>query len=172
MIRSTGFTPRTLSLFFTILLASVFMLPLVGCEAGATVIKGRVIAGPVGQSVGAAPRDERFENSGIPGVSVSILSKAGSASQGRGLYGSAVSDDFGNFELSIPNGQYPRDAIQVRVQGDGIFTSRSQTFLPPDGDHLLCVVITRPGYVIPAPPEDPKKKSEKNSSNHSSSGGE
>lgn len=159
-------------MMFTMLIASLFILPLVGCGTGGTVIKGRVIAGPVGQSVGAAPRDERFEAPGIPGVTISILSKAGSASQGRGLYGSAVSDDFGNFELSIPSGQYPRDAIQVRVQGDGIFTSRSQTFLPPDGDQLLCVVITRPGYVIPAPPEDPKKKSEQMSPSRSSSGSE
>lgn len=131
---------------------------MIGCASSTkTVITGRVIAGLVGQSVGASPNDERFNDPGIPGAKVSILSKTGSSARGRGVYTSVTSDDLGNFELSFANGQYPRDAVQVRVEAEGIFTSRSQTFLPGENDRLLCVVITRPGYVIPEPPEGEEK---------------
>jgi hypothetical protein len=132
---------------------------LVGCASSTkSTILGRVISGPVGQSVGASPEDERFEEQGIPGVKVTVLTKTGSASRGRGVYASAVADEYGNFELSFANGKYPSDAVQVRVAGDGIFTSRSQTYMPPDGDKLLCVVITRPGHEFPEPPEEENKK--------------
>jgi len=139
------------------------MLVLVGCgAAGKTVIKGRVIAGPVGQSVAASPEDERFMDLGIPEIDIAVMSKNGSTARGRGVYAKAVSDAWGNFELNFPGGQYPRDAIQIRVKGEGIFTSKTTTYLPPDGDEILCVVITRPGFVIPEPPEDEKKKAKKN----------
>lgn len=142
-----------------LLLGLVMTMLLVGCGgSGATIIKGRVIAGPVGQSVAAAPEDERFLEPGIPGIDVAVLSKNGSTARGRGVYAKATTDQWGDFELRFAGGQYPRDAIQVRVHGDGIFTSKSTSFLPPDGDHMLCVVITRPGYVIPEPPAEEKKK--------------
>ena len=142
-----------------LLIGSVLAISMVGCgSAGKSIIKGRVIAGPVGQAVSASPEDERFEELGIPGVKVVVLSKDGSSSRGRGVYAKATSDDWGNFEIAFNGGQYPRDAIQIRVEGEGVFTSKSITFLPPDGDRLLCVVITRPGYVIPEPPEDEKSK--------------
>ncbi len=135
------------------------MFAIVGCGgAGKTVIKGRVIAGPVGQTVAASPEDERFLEVGIPNINVAVLSKDGSAARGRGVYAKVVSDAWGNFELQFPGGQYPRDAIQIRVNGEGIFTSKTTTYLPPDGDQVLSVVITRPGFVIPEPPEDEKKK--------------
>ena len=139
--------------------AFAVLIPAFGCESvGKSVILGRVIAGPVGQSVGASPQDERFEELGIPGVKIAVLTKDGNVSRGRGVYAKTESDVFGNFEISFANGQYPRDAVQIRVSGEGIFTSRSSTFLPDEGDELLCVVITRPGYVIPEPPEDETEK--------------
>ncbi len=141
-------------------LLAVPMLGVGGCASSAkSIIKGRVIAGPVGQSVAASEADQRFDEPGIPDAKITILRKSGgNKSRGRGVYTSATSDAFGNFELVFANGQYPRDAVQVRVEGEGIYTSRSQTFLPDDGEEMLCVVITRPGYVIPEPPEDMKKK--------------
>lgn len=145
---------------YTAMLAGALLaVTMVGCGSGGkTVIKGRVISGPVGQSVSASPEDERFLELGIPGIDVVILAKNGSSSRGRGVYSKATSDDWGNFEISFAGGQYPRDAIQVRVKGEGVFTSKSVSFLPPEGDRLLCVVITRPGFVIPEPPEDKKSK--------------
>ncbi len=125
-----------------------------GC-GGRDVIRGRVIAGPVGQSVAAAPADERFTETGIPGATVTVLHKGGSAAQGRGVYTSATTDEYGDFELVFAGGEYPRDAVEIRVDGDGIFTSRSQAFLPKQGDRLLCVVILRPGHVFPMP-ENPR----------------
>ncbi|MGV6814666.1 MAG: hypothetical protein ACWA5W_06610 [Phycisphaerales bacterium] len=157
MVTATHNNPSASSRFPLIgmFLGLFLTMTLVGCGgSGATIIKGRVIAGPVGQSVAASPEDERFLEPGIPGIDVAVLSKNGSAARGRGVFAKATSDQWGNFELRFPGGQYPRDAIQVRVHGDGIFTSKSTSFLPPDGDQMLCVVITRPGYIIPEPPEE------------------
>jgi len=139
------------------LLGSIATLTVVqvGCAAsGKSVITGRIIAGNVGQAVSAAPEDVRFEEPGIPGAKVIILNKEGNASRGRGVYTRTVSDEFGNFEIAFANGQFPRDAVRVRVEGEGIYTSRSETYLPSKGDKLLCVVMTRPGYVIPEPPPE------------------
>ena len=150
----------TTTLRYTKLLSGVLIaVLLVGCGSGGkSIIAGRIISGPVGQSVSASPEDERFENRGIPGVDVFILAKNGSSSRGRGVYAKATSDDWGNFEISFAGGHYPRDAIQVRVKGEGIFTSKSIAFLPPEGDKLLCVVITRPGHVFLEPLEEEKSK--------------
>ena len=141
-------TTRT-PLLVSVLLACMAML-IVGCS-GQDVIRGRVIAGPIGQSVAAAPGDERFSERGIPAAKVTVLHKGGNEAMGRGVYTSAETDEMGNFELIFVGGSYPRDAVEIRVSGDGIFTSRSQTFLPKEGDQLLCVVITRPGYEFPEP---------------------
>ncbi len=156
--RSTHIARQTRASRFSrnalLILAGALALTLVGCGgAGSTVIKGRVIAGAVGQSVAAAPGDERFEEQGIPGAKIAILDKQGNVSRGRGVYAKTTSDMFGNFEIKFANGQYPRDAVQVRVEGEGIFNSRSSTYLPKDGEDLLCVVIVRPGHVFPEPEE-------------------
>ena len=105
----------------------------------------------------ASPGDLRFEQPGIPDAIVTIMTKSGNASRGRGVYTKATSDEYGNFELSFAGGQYPRDSVQVKVQGEGFYISRSNTFLPAEGDQILAVVITRPGYVIPEP-EQPEEK--------------
>lgn len=132
---------------------------MIGCaSSGKSIIKGRVIAGVVGQSVSASPGDLRFEEPGVPDALVTIMTKSGNASRGRGVYTKVTSDQYGNFELSFAGGQYPRDSVQVKVQGEGFYTSRSQTFLPSEGDQILCVVITRPGYVIPEPDKPEAKK--------------
>ena len=154
------------SAFLALLLGlAMLVVPAIGCGGAAkSTIRGRVIAGLVGQSVGAASSDERFDEPGIPGAKITILRKSGgNTTRARSVFTSTKSDEFGNFELVFANGQYPRDAVQVQVKGEGFFTSRSQTFLPNDGDELLCVVITRPGYVIPAPTqgEDDRMKKKK-----------
>lgn len=142
----------TLTLFLTLALLT---FTLVGCGgSGKSIVRGRVISGNVGQAVSAAPADERLKEPGLPGISVSILARGGSTAKGRGVYATSTSDEFGDFELIIPGGTYPRDAVEIRVTGDGIFTARSTTYMPKEGDHLLCVVITRPGYVRPEPNRD------------------
>lgn len=144
-------TPLTL-----ILMLALLTTTLVGCGAGKSIVRGRVIAGSVGQAVAAAPGDERFSEPGLPELSVSILARGGSTAKGRGVYATATTDEFGDFELIIPGGTYPRDAVEIRVTGDGIFTARSTSYMPNEGDQLLCVVITRPGYVRPEPNRDAK----------------
>ncbi len=157
--RNHSFRQTKHAILLTTAFLAVSTVSMVGCASTSkSVINGRVISGTVGQSVSASPGDIRFDEPGIPGATVTILTKSGNASRGRGVYTKVTSDEFGNFELNFANGQYPRDSVQVRVEGDGFYTSRSNTFLPPEGDSLLCVVITRPGYVIPEPAEPESKK--------------
>lgn len=129
----------------------------VGCGKSTTFVRGRIIAGSVGQAVVAAPGDERFDEVGMPGLTVSILAKGGSVARGRGVFAEAVSDELGDFELPFPGGSFPRDVVEIHVAGDGVYTARSTTFMPTEGNQLLCVVIPRPGYVPPEPNRDPKE---------------
>jgi hypothetical protein len=142
---------------------AVLVVPAIGCGGAAkSMIRGRVVAGLVGQAVGAASSDERFDEPGIPGAKITILRKpGGNTTRARSVFTSTKSDEFGNFELVFANGEYPRDAVQVQVKGEGFYTSRSQTFLPNEGDEILCVVIARPGYVFPVPAEGEDERNKK-----------
>jgi hypothetical protein len=149
---------RRLTTLLPILVVGAMLSTMIGCGGGGkSVIRGRVIAGTVGQAVTAAPADERFDEPGLPDMKVTVLARGGSASRGRGVYANATSDEMGDFELIFPGGSFPRDAVEIRVTGDGIFTARSTTFMPAEGDQVLCVVITRPGYVRPEPNRDDKE---------------
>ncbi len=130
---------------------------LVGCKAAATKISGRVIAGNIGQSVVVGPRDERLKNPGIPGVEITVLHAGGSAKRGRGLVASGLADENGDFDITIPRGKHPASSVMIRVKGENIFASRSQTYLPTNAQKLLCTVITRDGYTPPVPEEQPKE---------------
>lgn len=147
-------SPKLPNLILMFLMA-LTLSTLVGCGGGGkSIVRGRVISGAVGQAVSVTPADERLKEPGLPEMSVSILARGGSTSKGRGVYATATSNELGDFELIIPGGSYPRDAVEIRVTGDGIFTARSTTYMPNEGDQLLCVVITRPGYVRPEPNRD------------------
>jgi len=130
----------------SLLMLGLMLIPLGGCGSSKSIVRGRVIAGNVGQAVAAASGDERFQEPGLADMKVSVLAKGGSSARGRGVYASAVSDEFGNFELAFLGGSFPRDVVEFRVSGEGIFTARSQMYMPKEGDQVLCVVITRPGY--------------------------
>lgn len=149
-------SPHMRNPFYLFLLALILTGTLVGCGSGKSVVRGRVIAGNVGQALAAAPGDERFKEPGLPEMTVNILARGGSTSKGRGVYATSTTDASGDFELVLPAGTFPRDAVEVRVSGEGIFTARSTTYMPKEGDQLLCVVITRPGYVPPEPNRDAK----------------
>ncbi|MCR9075492.1 MAG: hypothetical protein NXI07_05580 [bacterium] len=142
---------RTIRTLITLFLALSFVLLIVGCGSrGKSIVRGRIIAGTVGQAVAVSPQDERLQEPGLAGFQVYVLSKGGSASQGRGLYAQAKSDEFGDFELVFPSGTFPSDVVTIQVTGEGIYTARSSTYMPTQGANLLCIVIPRPGY---APPE-------------------
>lgn len=133
-------------LVFCLLLTSC--LTLIGCGSGGkTLVRGRVISGTVGQAVAVSPSDQRLEESGLSGMDVVVLRRGGSASQGRGVYARATTDELGDFELVFPSGTFPSDSVLIQVSGDGVFTARSSTFMPTQGGSLLCIVIPRPGYV-------------------------
>lgn len=148
-------TPRRL---FLILIAACLCLPLVGCGgAGKSIVRGRVVAGTVGQAVAVSPEDERLKEEGLPLMEVVVMSKGGSASQGRGVYARATSDELGDFELVFPGGTFPSDVVTIQVKGEDVFTARSTTYMPTGGGSLLCIVIPRPGYVRPEQNLEPQK---------------
>lgn len=148
---------RRLTLLLLVIVAFAAQTALMGCGSSKTTLRGRVIAGTVGQAVAAAPGDERFKDPGLPEMSVAVLARGGSTARGRGVFAEAVSDENGDFELIFPGGSFPRDVVEIHVSGDGIFTARSTTFMPTQGNQLLCVVIPRPGYVPPEPNRQPQE---------------
>ena len=137
----------------TLALLMIATATLVGCKSAATQVSGRVIAGTVGQSMVIGPSDERLQEAGIPDVDVVVLHAGGSAARGTGVLAQTKTDEFGNFAFRIPRGKHPANSVMVRVRGEHIFASRSQTFLPTNAQKLLCTVITRDGYTPPAPTE-------------------
>lgn len=148
---------RRLTFLLLFLMLFAVQSALVGCGNAKTTIRGRVISGTVGQAVVAAPGDERFKDPGLPEMSVAVLARGGSTARGRGVFAEAVSDENGDFELIFPGGSFPRDIVEIRVSGDGTFTARSTTYMPTQGNQLLCVVIPRPGYVPPEPNRQPQE---------------
>ncbi len=143
---------------FLVLFSLLLTLTQVGCGSGGkSIVRGRVIAGTVGQAVSTAAGDVRFEDPGLPGMDVVVLAKGGSAARGRGVFARAVSDEQGDFELVFPSGAFPSDVVEIRVSGDGIFTARSTTYMPTGGGRLLCIVIPRPGYVAPEGNQSPSE---------------
>ncbi|MCA9303348.1 MAG: hypothetical protein KC996_04435 [Phycisphaerales bacterium] len=145
--------PPKPSRLLTIALASLSLLSLVGCKSASTHFTGRVIAGTIGQAMVVGPNDERLQEPGIPGLDVVVLQAGGSTARGTGVLTQAMTDELGNFEITIPRGKHPANSVTVRVRGDQIFSARSQTFLPTNAQKLLCTVITRDGYTPPAPTE-------------------
>jgi hypothetical protein len=133
---------------------AVALTGLVGCKSSPTRINGRVIQGTVGQAIVVGPNDVRLEDQGIPGVDVVVLHAGGSVARGRGVVGTATTDELGDFEIKIPGGKHPANSVIVRVKGEWVFSSRSQTYLPTNSQHLLCTVITRDGYTPPDQEEE------------------
>ena len=129
-------------------LAALFAaaLLLVGCS-GATRINGRVIEGPVGLAVVVEPSDERLANPGLPGIEVALLRETASTS--AAIITTAVTDEEGNFRMTLARGQHPGNAVIVRARGEGIYTSRSRAFLPRGNQQLLCTVIAQPARTDP-----------------------
>ena len=150
-------TSRRFSSLLMLFLFALAQFSIVGCGSSSTSVRGRIIIGSVGQAVVAAPGDERFDEQGLPGMTVTVLARGGSTARGRGVFAEAQSDDFGDFELMFPGGSFPRDVVEIRVSGDGIYTARSTTYMPTQGNQLLCVVIPRPGYVPPEPNRESKE---------------
>tara|TARA_R110000782_G_scaffold20675_19_gene55912 strand:- start:15069 stop:15503 length:435 start_codon:yes stop_codon:yes gene_type:complete len=128
------------------LTASLAMLAVallqVGCS-GSTRIDGRVVSGPVGLAVVVDPSDDRLSEPGIPGVEVALLRES-SGSSGGAMITRAVSDEAGNFTFTLARGQHPAGPVSVRTRGDGVFTSRSRSYLPRGNQRLLCTVMTQP----------------------------
>lgn len=124
-------------------LAAIAMVALqIGCS-GSTRVGGRVVSGSVGLAVVVDPSDDRLSEPGIPGVEVALLRESTSATGGA-MITRAVSDDQGNFTFTLARGQHPAGPVIVRTRGDGVFTSRSRSYLPRGTQQLLCTVITQP----------------------------
>jgi hypothetical protein len=134
---------RTLSILA--LFAAAFALT--GCS-GATRIDGRVVTGPVGLAVVVDPTDERLSNPGVGGVEVALLRETSSNS--GSLITRTVTDEHGDFRFTLARGHHPGAAVIVRTRGDGIYTSRSRTYLPRGNQKLLCTVMAQPEASAPS----------------------
>lgn len=142
-------------ILLVLITASVLMLT--ACGGASTLVRGRVIGGSLGQAVAAAPGDERLREDGFPEMEVYVLSKGGNPALGRGIYAQAVTDELGDFELKFRPGTFPSDIVEIRVEGEGIYTARSTMYMPKAGDALLCIVIPEPGYVRPESNRSPQE---------------
>lgn len=138
-MRSTD--ARVFGRFIPVIALSAAVLFQLGC-AGSTRIDGRVVTGPVGMAIIAEPGDERLESSGVPGVEVALLRET--TSSGGALITQTVTDEEGNFRMTLARGKHPGNAVIVRTRGDGIYTSRSRSYLPRGSQKLLCTVIPQP----------------------------
>lgn len=118
----------------------------IGCS-GATRVNGRVVSGPVGLAVAVDAGDERLQEPGIAGVEVALLRET-SGSAGS-LITKAVTDEEGNFRMTLARGAHPGGAVIVRARGDAVYTSRSKAYLPRGNQVLLCTVMTRPDRADP-----------------------
>jgi hypothetical protein len=89
----------------------------------------------------------RSKTPGLPGIEVALLRESSTSS--GAMITSAVSDDQGNFRMTLARGQHPGNAVIVRTRGDGVYTSRSRTYLPRGNQQLLCTVIAQPERTVP-----------------------
>lgn len=121
-------------------LALMAALAAVGCRGNQT-IRGKVIPGTVGLAVAADPGDERLELPGVEGIEVALLRDAGHGSPGGGVITKDVSDELGNFEITLRRGQHPAGPVIIRTQGPGVYLSRTRAYLPRGSQRLLCTVI-------------------------------
>lgn len=121
-------------------LLALCCLALAACS-GSTRVTGKVVHGPVGLAVVVDPGDERLDKPGIPAAEVALLRDTGPGSAGGAVIVKSVSDEAGNFTLTLAKGQHPGGAVMVRVKGEGFFLSRSRAFLPRGTQQLLCTVI-------------------------------
>lgn len=135
----------------TVLVSLVYASALTGC-ASSTRFDGRVIPGSTGLAVVVDPADERLKIPGVPGVEVALLRGSASNSGGAVIMETVTGED-GNFSFTLGRGQHPGGPIMVRTRGAGVFTSRSQTYLPRGSQKLLCSVMVDPSR--PAPSETP-----------------
>ena len=127
------------------------LLTLTAC--GSTRYSGKVIPGTVGRPIIVQKDDDRINNKqGIPGLQLTLYNDSRSGKAPAQL-SRTITDEEGKFAFSVPAAKTPRGAVIVRVTGDKIYSARSKTFLPRNGQLMLFTVVTR------EPIMDPKETS-------------
>lgn len=128
---------RTVSLIASLIAVTT----LTAC--GSTRYDGKVIPGTVGRPIIVESKDDRINNNpGIADLTVTLYSESRSG-QAPAQIDRTTTDDEGMFSFSIPSADTPRGAIIVRVTGDEIYSARSKTYLPRQGQLMLFSVVTR-----------------------------
>jgi len=136
-----------MNLIKAILAATILLFTMTAC--GSSRYAGKVIPGTVGRPIVVESSDDRINNQpGIPGLQVTLYKESRSG-QAPAQIDRTVSDEEGKFNFSIPSAQTPRGAVIVRVTGDDIYSARSKTFLPRNGQLMLFTVVTRDPIMDP-----------------------
>ncbi len=117
------------------------LLTLTAC--GSSRYIGKVIPGTVGRPIIVEAGDDRINNEqGIPGLEITVYNESKSGRAPAQL-ARTMTDEDGEFAISIPSAKTPRGNVIVRVTGDEIYSARSKTFLPRGNQFMLYTVVTR-----------------------------
>lgn len=130
--------PRTTLL--SLALVALSSLALGAC--GTRSVRGVVLEAPISRSVIVDARDERLTQQGVPGVEVKLLPRGKENSGGVAVIAKGVSDETGAFDIRIPANVRLRGPVVVLADGDNVFRSTTQVYLPNEGQQLVVNVRT------------------------------
>ena len=123
----------------TLLIVAVFALS----ACGSSKYMGKVVPGSVGRPIIVSSNDDRINNQpGIQGLELTLYNEPKQGQAPVQLTRTTSGED-GRFTFTIPAKQTPRGTVLVRVTGDDIYSARSKTFLPRNGQFMLFTVVTR-----------------------------
>jgi hypothetical protein len=110
---------------------------------GSSKYMGKVVPGSVGRPIIVSASDDRINNDvGIEGLELTLYNEARSGQAPVQLTKTTTGED-GRFTFTLPAKKPPRGTVTVRVTGDSIYSARSKTYLPRNGQFMLFTVVTR-----------------------------
>jgi len=122
-----------------LLLITVFALT----ACGSVQYAGKVIPGQIGRPITIDASDDRINNQpGIPDLQVTLYNEAKSGQPPKQL-DQTTTDADGRFAFTLKPTHTPNGAVTVRVTGDNIYSARSKTYLPREGQFMLFTVVSR-----------------------------
>lgn len=127
------------------LIKSIFLLTtlLTLTACGTVQYAGKVIPGQIGRPITIDASDDRINNQpGIPDLQVTLYNESQGGQPPKQL-DQTTTDADGRFAFTLKPTYTPNGAVTVRVTGDHIYSARSKTYLPRDGQFMLFSVVLR-----------------------------
>lgn len=146
----TTSTPRRALLALPLALAL-----LGGCaNVSAVRVSGKVLKSDVAFIAAVDESDPRLKDQvGVAGATIDIYRGAGPG--GGGLVGTGVTDQRGDFKITLTSQDAIKTPAQVRATAPGYMPAQGDLYLPPNDRRIL--VLVRPSTETAAPP--PPKRS-------------